>query len=246
MSIPSGRAALITGASRGIGKAIALRLAHDGFAVAIGYAGNQVQADQTVAEIRAQGGHAIAVKGDVAEPGAVAALFSAAQQAFGRIDAVVSNAGAMALAPIREDGLAAFDRIMATNARGTFLVLAKAAEVLRDGGRVVALSSSVIAKSTPGYGPYIASKSAVEGLVRVLANELRGRNVTVNAVAPGPVGTALFLDGKTAEKIATLANMAPLQRLGDPADIANAVAFLVGPDGGWVNGQIVRVNGGFA
>lgn len=240
------KAAIVTGGSRGIGQAIAMRLAADGFAVTIGFAGNQAQADATVAAIAAAGGQALAVKGDIAEPADVAELFAATQRAFGRIDAVVSNAGVMEMAPIREDSLAAFDRMMATNVRGTFLLLAKAAEVLQDGGRIVALSTSVIAKSLPGYGPYIASKSAVEGLVRVLANELRGRNVTVNAVAPGPVGTELFLNGKSSEQVAALANMAPLQRLGEPADIANAVAFLLGADGGWVNGQVVRVNGGFA
>jgi 3-oxoacyl-[acyl-carrier protein] reductase len=240
------KAAIVTGGSRGIGQAIAMRLAADGFAVTIGFAGNQAQADATVAAIAAAGGQAIAVKGDIAEPADVAELFAATQRAFGRIDAVVSNAGVMEMAPIREDSLAAFDRMMATNVRGTFLLLAKAAEVLQDGGRIVALSTSVIAKSLPGYGPYIASKSAVEGLVRVLANELRGRNVTVNAVAPGPVGTELFLNGKSSEQVAALANMAPLQRLGEPADIANAVAFLLGADGGWVNGQVMRVNGGFA
>jgi 3-oxoacyl-[acyl-carrier protein] reductase len=245
-STRASKAAIVTGGSRGIGKAIALRLASDGFAVAIGFAGNQEQADATVAAIRQQGGQAIAVKGDIADPDAVAALFSATQDAFGRIDAVVSNAGIMELVPIKEDSLAAFDRIMATNVRGTFLLLARAAEVLQEDGRIVALSTSVIAKSLPGYGPYIASKSAVEGLVHVLANELRGRQITVNAVAPGPVGTELFLHGKTPEQVTALANMAPLQRIGAPDDIANAVSFLLGPDGGWVNSQVVRVNGGFA
>jgi 3-oxoacyl-[acyl-carrier protein] reductase len=240
------KVAIVTGGSRGIGKAIALRLAADGFAVAIGYAGNQEQADATVAGIVQRGGRAIAVKGNIAEQADITTLFTAAQDAFGRIDAVISNAGVMELAPIKEDSLAAFDRMMATNVRGTFLLLAKAAEVLQEGGRIVALSTSVIAKSLPGYGPYIASKSAVEGLVHVLANELRGRQITVNAIAPGPVGTELFLHGKSGEQIAALANMAPLQRLGEPDDIANAVAFLVGPDGGWVNSQVVRVNGGFA
>lgn len=246
MSTTTNKAAIVTGGSRGIGKAIALRLASDGFAVTIGFAGNQEQADATVAEIHARGGQAIAVQGNIAEPDAIAALFAATQEAFGRIDAVISNAGVMELVPIHEDSLAAFDRMMATNVRGTFLLLAKAAEVLQEGGRIVALSTSVIAKSLPGYGPYIASKGAVEGLVHVLANELRGCQITVNAVAPGPVGTELFLNGKTREQVTALANMAPLQRIGEPDDIANAVSFLVGPDGGWVNSQVVRVNGGFA
>lgn len=246
MSIRPSKSAIVTGASRGIGKDIALRLAADGFAVAISYASNQQQADAVVAEIQAQGGSAIAVRGDVAAADDVARLFSVAQQSFGRLDAVVSNAGIMHLAPIKTGNVAELDEMLATNVRGTFLVLAKAAEVLGDGARIVALSSSVLAKATPGYGPYIASKSAVEGLVHVLANELRGRNITVNAVAPGPVATELFFKGKTEAQIAALAMMSPMERLGRPLDVANAVSFLVGKDGGWVNSQIIRVNGGFA
>lgn len=240
------KAAIVTGASRGIGRYIALRLASDGFAVAIGYAGNQVQADAVVAEIQAKGGTAIAIRGNVADVDDVTRLFSSARDAFGRLDAVVSNAGIMSLAPIKVDNAEKLDQMLRTNVRGTFLVLAKAAEVLGDGGRIVALSTSVIARATPGYGPYIASKSAVESLVHVLANELRGRNITVNAVAPGPVATELFFNGKTEEQIMMLAKMSPMERLGQPLDIANAVSFLVGKDGGWVNSQVVRVNGGFA
>ncbi|WP_318388775.1 SDR family oxidoreductase [Enterobacter sp.] len=240
------KAAIVTGASRGIGREIALRLASDGFAVAIGYASNQVQADAVVAEIIAKGGTAIAIKGNVADVDDVSKLFSSVQDAFGRLDAVVSNAGIMSLVPIKVDNAEKLDQMLRTNVRGTFLVLAKAAEVLGDGGRIVALSTSVIAKATPGYGPYIASKSAVESLVHVLANELRGRNITVNAVAPGPVATELFFNGKTEEQIMMLAKMPPMERLGQPLDIANAVSFLVGKDGGWVNSQVVRVNGGFA
>jgi len=246
MSIRPSKSAIVTGASRGIGKDIALRLAADGFAVAISYASNKQQADAVVAEIQAQGGSAIAVRGDVAAADDVARLFSVAQQSFGRLDAVISNAGIMHLAPIKTGNVAGLDEMLATNVRGTFLVLAKAAEVLGDGARIVALSSSVLAKAPPGYGPYIASKSAVEGLVHVLANELRGRNITVNAVAPGPVATELFFKGKTEAQIAALAMMSPMERLGRPLDVANAVSFLVGKDGGWVNSQIIRVNGGFA
>jgi 3-oxoacyl-[acyl-carrier protein] reductase len=246
MSTQPVRAVIVTGASRGIGKGIAVRLAADGFAVAIGYAGNLAQAEETVASIHAKGGTAIAVKGNVADVNDVDKLFSTTIDSFGRLDAVISNAGVMELAPIKTRNVAAFDRIMTTNVRGTFLVLAKAAEVLGEGGRIVALSTSVIAKATPGYGPYIASKCAVEGLVHVLANELRGRNITVNAIAPGPVSTELFLKGKTPEQITALANMAPLERIGQPTDIANAVSLLVGDAGGWVNAQIIRVNGGFA
>ncbi|MFJ5453760.1 SDR family oxidoreductase [Pectobacterium jejuense] len=246
MSKTPNKVAIVTGASRGIGKAIALKLASDGFSVAIGYAGNHEQACQTVAEIQTNGGSALAVQGDVSNPDDVDRLFSTVLEVFGQVDAVVSNAGVMDLAPIKTANVDVFDRIMATNVRGTFLVLAKATEVLKEGGRIVALSTSVIAKATPGYGPYIASKAAVEGLVHVLANELRGRNITVNAVAPGPVNTELFMKGKTKEQVEMLTKMSPLERLGQPVDIANAVSFLLGKEGGWVNSQVVRVNGGFA
>lgn len=245
MSTKPTKVAIVTGASRGIGKEVALRLADDGFCVTVGYAGNQMQADAVVDEIESRGGTAIAVQADVADQDAVGRLFSATREAFGRLDAVVSNAGVMSLAPIETDNLPAFDRMMSINLRGTFLVLAKAAEVLGEGGRIVALSTSVIPKALPGYGPYIASKSAVEGLVHVLANEMRGRNITVNAIAPGPVATELFFNDKTDEQVMMAAKMAPLERLGQPVDIANAVSFLVGKDGGWINSQVIRVNGGF-
>lgn len=246
MSIKPTRGAIVTGASRGIGKDIAQRLADDGFAVAVGYAGKQDLAEAVVAEIRSRGGTAISAQGDVSDADDVSRLFSNAQQAFGRLDAVICNAGVLNMARIEANNVGALDRMMSINVRGSFLVLAKAAEVLGEGGRIVALSSSVIAKAFPGYGPYIASKAAVEGLVHVLANELRGRNITVNAVAPGPVATELFFDGKTEEQVAAITKMAPLERLGKPVDIARVVSFLVGEDGGWVNSQVIRVNGGFA
>lgn len=240
------KVAIVTGGSRGIGQAIATRLAADGFAVVVNYAGNAAKAQETVTAIEAAGGQAIAIQGDVGNPDDVTALFADAKQAFGRIDVVVNSAGIMPMAPINEASLADFDKVIATNLRGAFLVLGKAAANLGEGGRIIALSSSVIAKSFPSYGPYIASKAGVEGLVHVLANELRGRGITVNAVAPGPVGTELLLNGKTPEQIAQLSKVAPLERLGAPQDIAGVVSFLAGPDGGWVNSQVVRANGGFA
>ncbi|MGH8079740.1 MAG: SDR family oxidoreductase [Lysobacter sp.] len=248
MSTPSAspvRTALITGASRGIGRAIALRLVADGHAVAINYAGNAAAAEAVVAEIHAAGGQAIAIQGDVADAADMERVFAVAKQAFGRIDIVVNSAGVMPYVPIQGGDLAEFDRVIATNLRGSFIVLGQAAQHVGDGGRIIALSTSVIGKAFPNYGPYIASKAGVEGLVHVLANELRGRNITVNAIAPGPVATELFLNGKSEEQIAHFTSLAPLERLGTPEEIASAVAFLAGPDGSWVNSQVLRVNGGY-
>jgi 3-oxoacyl-[acyl-carrier protein] reductase len=240
------KTAIVTGASRGIGRAVAKRLAKDGFAVIVNFAGNAAKADEAVAEIEAAGGRALAVRADVASAADVDALFDKTLATFGSIDVVVNSAGIMPLSPISEGNVEAFDKVIATNLRGAFLVLSRAAKHVASGGRIIAFSSSVMAKSFPTYGPYIASKAGVEGLVHVLTNELRGRNVTVNAVAPGPVATELFLQGKSDAQIDQLRKMPPLERLGQPEDIAGVVSFLAGPDGGWVNGQVVRTNGGFA
>jgi 3-oxoacyl-[acyl-carrier protein] reductase len=241
-----GKTAIVTGASRGIGRTVAKRLARDGFAVAVNYVSNAREAEAVVAEITSEGGRAIAVKADVSSPADVERLFEETLKNFGSIDVVVNNSGIMRLSPIGKGDVELFDKVISTNLRGTFLVLAQAAQHVAAGGRIIAFSSSVVAKSFPTYGPYIASKAGAEGLVHVLANELRGRNITVNAVAPGPVGTELFLEGKTEEQIAELSKLAPLERLGQPDDIASVVSFLAGPDGGWVNSQVVRANGGFA
>jgi 3-oxoacyl-[acyl-carrier protein] reductase len=238
--------AIVTGASRGIGRSIAKRLAADGFAVVVNYVGNSTAAQEAVNEICKGGGEALAIKADVADPTEVKQLFDKTLGAYGRIDVVVNNAGVMSLSPIAKGDVEVFDKVIATNLRGTFLIFAQAAQHIADGGRIIAFSSSVVLKSFPAYGPYIAAKQGVEGLVHVLANELAGRGVTVNAIAPGPTATKLFLDGKTEEDIARLRNLSPLQRLGEPEDMANVVSFLAGPDGGWVNSQVLRVNGGFA
>jgi 3-oxoacyl-[acyl-carrier protein] reductase len=214
--------------------------------VVVNYASNAKEADATVAEIQSAGGQAIAVKADVGNAVDVERLFEETVIAFGTIDVVVNNSGIMTLSPIGKGDAAVFDKVIQTNLRGTFLVMAQAAQRMAGGGRIIAFSSSVLARSFPTYGPYIASKAGVEGLVHVLANELRGRNITVNAVAPGPVGTELFLSGKTEEQVAELTRLAPLERLGEPGDIANVVSFLAGPDGGWMNSQVLRANGGFA
>jgi 3-oxoacyl-[acyl-carrier protein] reductase len=243
----STKGAIVTGASRGIGREVAKRLASDGFAVAVNYAGSTAKAEQVVAEIeKATGRESIAVQGDIANAADVERLFKEAVDKFGEVNVVVNCAGIMPLSPIAGEDLELFDKVINTNLRGTFVVLGQAARQVSPGGRIIAFSSSVVAKAFPSYGPYIASKAGVEGLVHVLANELRGRNITVNAVAPGPVATELFLSGKTDAQIEALRKQAPLERLGQPEDIANMVSFLAGPDGGWVNGQVLRANGGFA
>ena len=238
--------ALVTGASRGIGRAIAQRLAADGFTVIINYARDGAAAQDTVAEITTAGGKAIALQADVSDPQQLQRLFAEAVQAAGPLAAIVHNAGILPMANIELTTIESFDQCVAVNLRSTFLLMGHAREHLSADGRFVALSSSVLARNFPGYGPYIASKAGVEGLIRVFANELRGRQITANAVAPGPVATELFFKGKTPEQIAQLAAMNPLERLGEPEDIANTVAFLCSQDGGWVNGQVLRANGGFA
>lgn len=239
------RVALVTGASGGIGRAVARRLATEGMAVGVHYAGNKAAAQETVAAVEAAGGRAVAVTGDVADEQAMADAFSAVEGAFGGIDVVVHTAGVMTLAPIAEFDLDAFDRLMRTNVRGAFVVAREAARRVRDGGAVVTFSTSVTRLAFPGYAPYAASKGAVEAMTLVLAREMRGRDVTVNAVAPGPTATPLFLEGKDQETIGRLAAQPPLERLGTPDDIAETVAFLAGP-GRWINGQVLFANGGIA
>jgi 3-oxoacyl-[acyl-carrier protein] reductase len=239
-----GKVAIVTGASRGIGRAVATRLAKDGFAVVVNYAGNRAEAEAAVGEIEEGGGRAVAVQADVSDAAAVTRLFDEAEKEFGGVDILVNAAGVMRTVPIAETDDATYDRTFSVNTKGTFNTLRQAAKRLRDGGRVVNVSTSVLGLALPGYGAYVASKAAVEALTRVFANELRGRGVSVNAVAPGPTATALFLEGKPQEVIDRMAKLPPLERLGQPEDTAAVVAFLVGPEGGWVNGQTVRVNGG--
>jgi 3-oxoacyl-[acyl-carrier protein] reductase len=238
------KVALVTGSSRGIGAVIAQRLALDGFKVVVNYSRGVEPAQEVVDRITAAGGEAITAQADISDPAAVAALFDTAEQSFGGIDVAVNNAGIMRLAPIVEFSDDTFDQLVAINLKGTFNVAREAGKRLREGGRIINLSSSVIGMRLPPYGVYIATKAAVEGLTQVLAQEMRGRKITVNAVAPGPTATDLFLDGKSPELIERMAKMNPLERLGQPEDIARVVSFLAGAEGAWVNGQTLRANGG--
>ena len=238
------KVALVTGASRGIGAAIAQRLASDGFTVIVNYAENAAPAEALVRTIEQAGGHALAAKADVSDAADVRRLFDAAETAFGGVDVLVNNAGILNLASIADADDASFDRQIAVNLKGTFNTLREAATRLRAGGRIINFSSSVVALLQPTYAVYAATKAGVEAMTSVFAKELRGRDITVNAVAPGPTATDLFLKGKPQEVVERLAKLAPLERLGQPEDIAHTVAFLAGPDGGWVNGQVLRANGG--
>ena len=244
MSTQNQKVAIVTGASGGIGTAVSERLARDGYTVVVNYSGNTATAEALVRKIEGAGGRAISAQANVADAAAVARMFDAAEAAFGGVDVLINTAGTMDLATLADSDDALFDKTVATNLKGTFNTLREAARRMRNGGRIVNFSSSVTTLLQPTYGVYAATKAAVEAMTAVLTKELRGRDITVNAIAPGPVATKLFLDGKPQEAVDAMAKAAPLGRLGQPEDIAAAVAFLVGPDGGWVNGQTLRANGG--
>jgi 3-oxoacyl-[acyl-carrier protein] reductase len=244
MTEKTSRVAIVTGASRGIGAAVAERLASDGLTVVVNYSGDVKSAEALTAKIERSGGRALTVKADVSNPKAVREMFDKAAATFGGIDVLINNAGIMKLATIADSDDALFDQQIAINLKGSFNTMREAAKRLRNGGRIVNFSTSVVGTKLETYGVYTATKSAVETMTAILSKELRGRNITVNAVAPGPVATELFLTGKSQELIDRLARMNPMERLGTPEDIASTVAFLVGPDGGWINGQVLRANGG--
>lgn len=239
-----GRVAIVTGGSRGIGRQCAERLAADGIAVVVSYAASHKEADATVDSVVSSGGQAIAVAGDVADEDAVAALFDQAEQAFGGVDIVVHAACKIAVAPLADLDLKVLDDLHRTNIRGTFVVNQQAARRLRPGGSILNFSTSVVGTSLPNYSAYVTSKGAVEALTMILARELRGRDVTVNAIAPGPTAGEFLSSVNDEESLSRLAHAVPLERLGSPADIAEVVAFLTSPAGHWVNGQRVRANGG--
>jgi 3-oxoacyl-[acyl-carrier protein] reductase len=244
MTDKASKVAIVTGASRGIGAAVAERLARDGLAVIINYSSNAGPAKTLVHQIEARGGRALAAKADVSDPDAIRGMFDAAERAFGGIDVLVNNAGIMKLARLADSDDASLDQQIAVNLKGSFYGMREAARRLRAGGRIVNFSTSVVGTKLETYSIYAATKAAVETMTAILSKELRGRNITVNAVAPGPVATELFLTGKSPELIERMAKMTPMERIGTPEDIASVVSLLVSPDGGWINGQVLRANGG--
>ena len=223
---------------------MARRLAKDGFSVVVNYTGNAAEAESVVGDIKQGGGNALSIQADVSDPAAMRRMFDQAATVSEGVDVLVNNAGIMQLAKISDADDGFFDRHIAINLKGVFNGVREAAKRLRSGGRIISFSSSVVGLYQPTYGVYAATKGGVEAMTHVLANELRGRNITVNAVAPGPTATDLFLKGKPKEVIDHLAKLAPLERLGEPRDIAAVVAFLASPDGAWINGQVLRANGG--
>jgi 3-oxoacyl-[acyl-carrier protein] reductase len=238
------KVALVTGASRGIGRAIAVRLGENGALVVVNYSGSQDAAHETVAAVEKVGGRAIAVQADVAKLADVKRLWDESLQKFGRLDILVNNAGVMfnkLLADVTEEE---FDRIFAVNVKGTFFACQQAAKRLADGGRIINFSSSTTALMLPTYGAYVATKGAVEQMSHVLAKELGSRGITVNVISPGPTDTELFSQGKTEQDKQRFAQLAALGRLGQPADIADVVVLLVSDQAGWITGQNIRVNGG--
>lgn len=241
----TGKVALVTGASRGIGQAIAEALAANGAQVVINYAHNQEFAEEIVNRIRQMGKQARAVQADISKVADLESLFQTTLEQFGHLDILINNAGIMTLKPLEQITEQDFDRQFATNVKGTYFACQLAARHLPDGGRIVNFSTSVLGQMIPKYSLYAATKGAVEQITRQLAKELGVKGITINAVAPGPVNTALFTSGKSVEQIDAFKHMVAMERLGEPEDIARVVLFLASEEAGWITGQVLRANGGF-
>ncbi|MBD2433638.1 MULTISPECIES: SDR family oxidoreductase [Fischerella] len=242
----AGKIAIVTGASRGIGRAIALKLAEQGASVTVNYAGNAEKPQEVVAEIEKLGSKAIAVQADISKVAEIQKLFDQTIEKFGKVDILVNNAGAIVYKPITEVTEAEFDKIFAVNVKGTYFACQQAAHRMADGGRIINFSSSTTAMMLPTYSAYVGTKGAVEQITRIVAKELGSRGITVNAISPGPTDTELFRQGKTEEQINRLAQASALGGLGEVQDIADVVAFLASDEARWITGQNIRVNGGVA
>ena len=242
----AGKMALVTGASRGIGRAIAQKLAEEGATVAVNFHSRADAAAEVVAEIAEAGGQAVALQADLSRPEQIDELFTDTLEQLGRLDILVNNAGMAIFKPAAQFSEEDFDQLFALNVKGVFFACQQAARKLADGGRIINISSTVTRIMLPHYGLYGASKAALEALTRSLAKELGARDITVNCLSPGPTDTELFRHGKSADQIAQLAAMAAFGRLGTPEDIAGAVALLASPEAGWISGQTICANGGFA
>ncbi|MEG4107896.1 SDR family oxidoreductase [Microcoleus sp. S13_C5] len=246
MASLAGKVAIVTGASRGIGRAIALRLSQEGASVVVNYARGAEQAKDVVSAIEAAGGKALAVQADVSKTAEIRDLFDRTQETYSQVDILVNNAGVILYKPVAEVTEAEFDNLFAINVKGTFFACQEAAKRMAEGGRIVNFSSSTTAIMLPTYGVYVATKGAVEQLTRSLAKELGDRQITVNVISPGPTDTELFTVGKTAEQIQRFTQMTALGRLGKVEDIADVTAFLCSEQARWITGQNIRVNGGIA
>jgi 3-oxoacyl-[acyl-carrier protein] reductase len=246
MNTLNNKVALVTGASRGIGAAVATKLANAGAKVIINYAGSKEEAEKTVQSIKENGGDAIAVKADVSKPGEVSALFDTAIAHYGRIDVLINNAGLMITKLLKDTTDEEFTRQFEVNVRGTFNTLREAATKLADKGTIINFSSSTTRLMLPGYGTYVATKGAVEQLTRVFAKEVGARGINVNAVLPGPTNTELLINGKSQEVIDKLASLNAFKRIADTEDIAKVVVFLASDDAKWISGQTIGLNGAMA
>jgi 3-oxoacyl-[acyl-carrier protein] reductase len=240
------KVAVVTGSSKGIGAAIALRLAQEGARVVVNYSGSKAAADETVSGITSSGGEAIAIKADVSRKEEVIRLFTESIEHFGNVDIWVNNAGVMINALIKDLSEEQLEKQLDINFKGVFYSLQQAAAQLSDNGSIINLSSTVTRTAFPTYGVYAATKAAVEQMSRIFAKEIGSRGINVNCVLPGPTGTDLFLNGKSEEQIKQLASSNAFGRLGTPEDIAEVVAFLASDQAKWISGQSIGANGGMA